>query len=318
MKYTNWGRTLSEHFPIRDAITTDRDWRVVTQQLSVGQTVTGLVIAKSPFGAWVDIGVEFPALLEIICMEGMTAEVYHSDAWCPIGSELTAFVGGFGDANHQVHLWQVQPLGDDDNNSDRAFIGGNRNPLKYGLSLRASSGDRPDPKIILLAADILGRDPFYIDSNIFECEMIAATVHPDGTRLVYVESRAKEMGQFVDITIKIHFRDANEAISSVDIESYNPFFGCDVGFLNWVNDDVALLIYSEKHWTFAYRIGDQWPPEFTKIDERWQLRGDVLSYMEYKAQFVKRIAIPSLTPMADISVSEAERLGVLPPDPYSD
>jgi len=26
--------------------------------------------------------------------------------------------------------------------------------------------------------------------------------------------------------------------------------------LPWFNDDMAILIYSEKHWTFAYRIGD--------------------------------------------------------------
>jgi hypothetical protein len=84
--------------------------RTSTQRLAVGQTVTGTVVAKSPFGAWIDLGVGFPALLEILVMEGLTPERYRADDWCPLGSEVTSFVGGFRDDGHQVGLRQV-PLG---------------------------------------------------------------------------------------------------------------------------------------------------------------------------------------------------------------
>ena len=87
--------------------------------------------------------------------------------------------------------------------------------------------------------------------------------------------------------------------------------------VEWINDDVAFLIYREKHWTFVYRIGDQWPPQFEKIEDRWQINDDVLSYMEYKADVIKRLRIPSLEPMADLSIAEAESVGCLPPDPYA-
>ena len=120
-------------------------------------------------------------------------------------------------------------------------------------------------------------------------------------------NRAKESGRFVDVSIKIHYLERDGRTSSVDIESYNPFFGCDVGLLGWVNDEVALLIYTEKHWTFAYRIGDQWPPQSVKIERRWQMADNVLSYMAYKADMVKRLRIPSLEAMVDISVADAER-----------
>lgn len=184
------------------------------------------------------------------------------------------------------------------------------------MSIRTSSGEDPNPEMIARAANLLGREPFFVDDQGFERELIAAAVHPAGQRIAYVESRAKVERQFVDITIKIHYVDSDGKSSSVDIESYNPFFGCDVGLLEWVNDDIALLIYSEKHWTFAYRIGDRWPPQFVKIVERWQVRDDVLSYMGYQADVVKRLRIPSFEPLADISTIEAERDGTIPPDPY--
>lgn len=203
--------------------------------------------------------------------------------------------------------------------SDRTFNGGNRNSYKYGMSLRASNGDARDPKTIERAASILGRDPFYVDRRGYECELIAAAVQSPSNRVVYVESRAKKRwwSSMVDITIKIHYVDANGKSASVDIESYNPFFGCDVGMIEWINDDVALLIYSEKHWTFVYRIGDTWPPHFAKIDERWSIKDDVLSFLAYNGDVVQRLQIPSLKPLGSVPISEAETDGSLPPDPYA-
>ncbi|MEO9594612.1 hypothetical protein [Rhodopirellula bahusiensis] len=186
------------------------------------------------------------------------------------------------------------------------------------MSLRASNGDEPDPEAIEQAASILGREPFFVDKRGYECELVAAAIQSPTNRLVYVESRAKKRwwSSIVDITIKIHYIDTNGKSSAVDIESYNPFFGCDVGMIEWINDYTALLIYREKHWTFVYRIGDTWPPHFAKIDERWSIKDDVLSFMAYKADVVQRLQIPSLEPLADVPVSEAETDGSLPPVPY--
>ena len=60
------------------------------QRLAIDESVTGVVFARAHFGAWVDLGVGFPALLEIICIDGMTPERYQSGDWSPIGSEVTA------------------------------------------------------------------------------------------------------------------------------------------------------------------------------------------------------------------------------------
>ena len=108
MDYATWGQLLSERFPARDSIEDDHAWTALRQRLAVDQSVTGVVVAKAPFGAWLDIGVGFPALLQIVCIQGLTPERYSLDEWCPIGSEVSAFVGGFNDRNRQVGLWQVR------------------------------------------------------------------------------------------------------------------------------------------------------------------------------------------------------------------
>ena len=109
MDNANWGRLLSERFPARDPAQAKREWQALQERVAVGQSVTGTVVAKAPFGAWIDLGVGFPALLEIVCIAGLTPERYRADDWCPIGSEVTAFVSGFRDRGHQVYLWQVGP-----------------------------------------------------------------------------------------------------------------------------------------------------------------------------------------------------------------
>ena len=109
MPDSEWSRLLTERFPPRDTETNRREWDALKQRLPIGQIVTGTVIAKAPFGAWLDIGVGFPALLLIPHIEGLTPERYRADEWCPLGSRVKAFVGGFTNRNFQIGVWQVRP-----------------------------------------------------------------------------------------------------------------------------------------------------------------------------------------------------------------
>jgi hypothetical protein len=109
VEYADWGRLLGERFPARDAAEAGAAWSALKQRLAVGQSVTGVVFARAHFGAWLDLGVGFPGLLEIICIAGLTPERYRAGNWCPVGSEVTAFVGGFRDDGQQIGLWQVRP-----------------------------------------------------------------------------------------------------------------------------------------------------------------------------------------------------------------
>lgn len=113
MEYTDWGRLLSERFPFDEAteaecLRREGEWVALQRRLAVGQSVTGTVFAKAPFGAWIDLDVGFPALLEIVCIAGLTPERYRADDWCPIGSQVAAFVSAFKDRGYQIGLMQVR------------------------------------------------------------------------------------------------------------------------------------------------------------------------------------------------------------------
>src|SRR5262245_45228589 len=110
MKYEDWGRLLLDRFSPRDPESDQQDWEAVKQRLAVGQTVTGIVIAKALFGAWLDIGVGFPALLLIPDVAGLTPERYQADEWCPIGSVIAADIVHFNDRNRQIVVSQNKLL----------------------------------------------------------------------------------------------------------------------------------------------------------------------------------------------------------------
>lgn len=95
---------LSERFPPVEPAIAQENWHALKQRLGVGQSVTGTVVAKSPFGAWLDIGVGFPALLLIPDVKGLTPGSYQNDQWCPIGRSITAEVLIFNDLEHVVRV----------------------------------------------------------------------------------------------------------------------------------------------------------------------------------------------------------------------
>ncbi|MDY3558590.1 hypothetical protein R5W23_005711 [Gemmata sp. JC673] len=203
---------------------------------------------------------------------------------------------------------------------DRLFIHGRANPQKFGWPIRSSAGESPDPERVAAAARRLGRPVAFVDADGYECELIGAAVGPDG-QIAFVESRAKDVGfnqyganqRHIDVSIRVHLVDSTGKDQSADIESYNPFFGCDVRFFGWVGP-TAVLIYREKHWTFACRLGDLWPPRFVKIESRWVINGDTLGYIGHKDKAVRRLRFPDMEPLEPMSIAEANRVGLHPGD----
>jgi ribosomal protein S1 len=57
---------LERLFPGHQSDARAAAWEEAKQHLHIGMPVTGTVVARRPFGAFVDIGVGFPVLLEII------------------------------------------------------------------------------------------------------------------------------------------------------------------------------------------------------------------------------------------------------------
>ena len=203
--------------------------------------------------------------------------------------------------------------------ADRLFEHGSPNREHFGFfSLRSSAGDEPDPKQIEAAAEKLGRQAFFKDAEGCEHEIIGAAISPSG-QLAYVESRTRDGGdnphgfggRYIDVSIQIHLIDSSGSDQSVEIESYNPFFGCDVRFFEWVGETVV-LIYREKHWTFAYSFGERWPPTFVKIEDDWLIKGDQLAYIGYKEDSVRRLSFPNLAQLAPLPREKAVKQDLMP------
>ena len=109
MSYDGWQKQLAPHLQRWDRDVDER-WMALVARLHVGELATGEVIAKAHFGAWLDIGVGFPALLELPYIRGLTPDRYRADDWCPLGSVLDARILGFVASQHQVRLAQVRQV----------------------------------------------------------------------------------------------------------------------------------------------------------------------------------------------------------------
>lgn len=200
------------------------------------------------------------------------------------------------------------------NSTERLFQGGQPNPDMAGIPLRGPvAGEEPAADRIGDAARLLGRPVQFIDSAGFEQEIIAASpVRSDGA-LAYVTTAAKDVGQGgIDIDIQFHVRNAQDRDVCSSIESYNPYFGCDVRYLEWMGNS-ALLIYREKHNTYVAVCDGIAAPRYVQIADAWVLQDGVLGFWKYKAAEVQRLKVPSLESIGPVSESVAAGAGLCPP-----
>src|SRR5215470_1848894 len=109
MNYDGWQSRLAPYLR-RWGNDIESRWGDLMTRLNVGDAVTGQVIVKAHFGAWVDIHVGFPALIELPYIRGLTPERYRADDWCPLNSILTARVLGIASSLHQIRLAQVRQV----------------------------------------------------------------------------------------------------------------------------------------------------------------------------------------------------------------
>lgn len=67
-------------------------WRSSPPKLAVGQAVEGVVVARAPFGVWLDIGVGHPALLLVTKMGGVRTVRLGFEDYPPLGTRLVGHV----------------------------------------------------------------------------------------------------------------------------------------------------------------------------------------------------------------------------------
>lgn len=83
----DWRDRLAAIFPDwEDSSARSTEWQRASVALAVGARVGGTVICRAPFGAWIDLGIGFPAMAEIIHIHGLVPAEYQAGRWCPTGS----------------------------------------------------------------------------------------------------------------------------------------------------------------------------------------------------------------------------------------
>lgn len=92
-----WDQDIRNRFPDWKTSEALTRWPQARAKLQVGQLVRGDVIARAPFGVWVDIGIGHPALLLVPEMAGVRERRIVFDDYPAIGEAIEARVVGMGD-----------------------------------------------------------------------------------------------------------------------------------------------------------------------------------------------------------------------------
>lgn len=191
------------------------------------------------------------------------------------------------------------------------FDGGHPNPAMAGIPLRFSdSGANPDVARIEEAARALARPVKYIDAEGYDQEIVATAFGPGG-EIAYVACAAKELAEYVDVSFEFRLRDASANEVASEVASYNPYFGCDVRFLEWFGS-TAVLIYREKHDTYIAACSMESSAQYKPIADYWIINGDRLGCREYKEKEVRIFELPTLEELGAISEAEAVAAGLCP------
>ena len=128
----------------------------------------------------------------------------------------------------------------------------------------------------------------------------------DGERVAWVEQRWQDAGypDIEEYTLTMRAGDGRERAWIV--ETYNPWFGCEVYLLRWFGDEVV-AVYREKHRTIVCTVGFTGAPRLRVIAFAWQIVGDVVLYASEARGLVERVRVPDLTVCTPIPIDEAAR-----------
>jgi predicted RNA-binding protein with RPS1 domain len=100
-----WGNDIRERFPDWGTDAALARWPESRATLTVGQDVRGEIIARAPFGVWVDIGAGHPALLLVPEMAGANERRFTFDDYPSVGVFIKAKIISLGE-DAKINLCQ--------------------------------------------------------------------------------------------------------------------------------------------------------------------------------------------------------------------
>lgn len=162
-------------------------------------------------------------------------------------------------------------------------------------------------------AKLLSRPVEFVDEHGYERSIIAGAIDVIGKRLAWVEHKSKEItSQHVDVEFRLKLMVDDRIVVDWVLETYNPFFGCHVGYMAW-HDQHLVMIYIEKHHTYACIFEVNGASRRECIGDHWLVTKDQVTFVSSRPNLVERLSLPGLTRLSDLSGEDARLAGVLPP-----
>ncbi|MFB5651113.1 hypothetical protein ACE5IS_10740 [Leptospira wolffii] len=170
-----------------------------------------------------------------------------------------------------------------------------------------SSSDLSDGHFIV---NVIGGEGNYTDETGYKHDMLGLSKNSKGD-ICFVEAKYKRLEHIVDVSIKFHIRRSDGFEIEKEIESYNPFFGCDVHFIDWV-DRITVLVYTEKHNTYVGIGSFEEGIQYFNIGKEWKLNGNLIGYYKWKDDKISVLKLPSLTKIGMTLKNVAIAVGIYP------
>jgi hypothetical protein len=137
-------------------------------------------------------------------------------------------------------------------------------------------------------------------------QVLGGAVDPVRNRVAWIDTTTGPVGEggYVPVDMRLHAIVDGRVLIDRAIESYNPYFGCEVGYLAWWGDEVV-SIYREKHRTLVWAVplAEEGTARLVTIEDHWVVDGDLVVFAGGFPGLLEAIALPSLAPRTPLPLA---------------
>ena len=182
--------------------------------------------------------------------------------------------------------------------------------MTVGEPLFPDWGDQMETQVqpVHDACALLGIPENWTDSDGYEHEIEGAALTNENRKIAWIESRRKMLDGFEDVTYRLKARVGGEQFLDWEVDTYNPFFGCDVGYMHWWGDRIV-VVYREKHHMMLCSIDVSAEPLLLALSDDWRVVDDVVYYESEERGLVEALSLPEIVRCPPCS--EVQLRGVL-------
>jgi len=145
--------------------------------------------------------------------------------------------------------------------------------------------------------DRLGRDRVVEGEDGYTSTITAAAAaaDADGATLAWVDSREKEVRpEYWDVSHTLHVSNADGHGTRWELPTYNPYFGCEVGFLGWYGDAIAIVYREKHHMLLAVFDTSTEKGRLLPLNDDWCEEGDVVYSLSKDRNLIEVCSLPDL------------------------